>query len=355
MTIAQPLFSIGRVAVRLPTAGSRVGSEADRRDRGPAEAPGRERTAAVRTPVSEGRTGRSYPHNAPHACIPYRSLLYQRPDRRLQAFVGWGAPLDAPQLLALQLLEFVKVQANGPPAIRGVSVPLIRDRENMSQAIDARVREALRLQDPNEQLADGLQRLAPRPGAPRWPVLWLDFGVYGDGQKESERYVPPSNSKTSDRKRPWDESRPWGQRLKAKELRAWWQYCCHTLAPACPPSVKVVVSLALVPKTFKGFEEKLETNYLMNDRLQHSAFHATLLPPLGHITVGELKEFLSEPSARCDYHLRIHLAKAIMARTKGAYAPAIDLLGQGAKGWAELLDRLTAGDSTSDPDDDEEL
>ena len=38
-----------------------------------AKAPGRERTAAVRTPVSEGRTGRSYPHNAPHACIPYRS------------------------------------------------------------------------------------------------------------------------------------------------------------------------------------------------------------------------------------------------------------------------------------------
>ncbi len=62
-----------RAMLKAPIGDLSVGERGRAASVDAGEPPGRERTAAVRTPVSEGRTGRSYPHNAPHACIPYRS------------------------------------------------------------------------------------------------------------------------------------------------------------------------------------------------------------------------------------------------------------------------------------------
>ena len=158
-------------------------------------------------------------------------------DRRVQAFVAWGTPSDAPHLIGTQLLEHVRRQAHGPPAVKPLKPRIPEERSDLAIELAGNIRAQLGLEDPNLPLESGLRKTAPAGHGTRRPLLWLDFGVYGDGSTDEGPYRKP---------------------LMMEHLRTWWRFCCHELAPACPKHVRLVAVIALVPNKLAGFQDRLE-------------------------------------------------------------------------------------------------
>ncbi|MEM7677360.1 MAG: CHAT domain-containing protein, partial [Myxococcota bacterium] len=266
-------------------------------------------------------------------------------DTRLQAFIGWGTPVTAPHLLSQQLLAHVREHAHGPPAIRVVKVRIPKDRDDLTKDIAANVHAACGLEDLDEPIEHGLHRLAPQGTFQRRPVIWFDFGVYGLGEADARRFQSgPSTGDASD-------LAPWEPPLLPDELRAWWTFCCHRLAPACPNHIRLVTTLAIVPQKLKGFREFVDTRFVLDRQLQYERFDATVLPPLGDWPRVELFEFLKARDARCPSEIRFEVGEAIMAECEGKYAHAIELLAEGMEtGWSMLLERLRRHQQPSDDD-----
>ncbi len=168
---------------------------------------------------------------------------------------------------------------------------------------------------PTETLRQLLNRQhkAPMGTIPR--VLWLDFGVFGQG---ANMHPPPT------------------------PLTEWLAFCKEVLAPECPDGLFLLATLFVEvedPEVLPFLHEEIETAKL---NLLSSIFRCSELPPLQLVTESDLLQYLTKAKHGPETLAR-ELAKYIYQLTKGEYEAAVGLIRRGHReGWISMFQELKA-------------
>ncbi len=241
--------------------------------------------------------------------------LVRRSDRRVLVLVAYAAPGNRLELLSETLATYLDSEAQHYATLlrHKVEFPLALD--DLATTLPHQLREALDHQ-PDESDKAMLQRTVPLSLAdPQTPVLWLDWGTFGD---------PPHHQR----------------KLGLNSLRNWMDYCVGHLAAACPSRVRVVSFLAVEADPAK--HAKLATAFDDQEAGLHPSRASFLLVSV-HPTVKEkdVRHLLDDPRRACLPAHQRELARLVIARTAGRYEDACALLEEGQQqGWDTLLFRL---------------
>ncbi|WP_428262354.1 effector-associated domain 2-containing protein [Haliangium sp.] len=262
--------------------------------------------------------------------------LAQSRTRRVTAVVAYAKPGNHIADLWSQLRRELRVRGEAQVAVnwRQLELPLSfrqpykgQDRrERLRADLERALRHGLEADD-NEPLRMLLSRHAPRnPGRAR-RVLWLTWGVCGEGHEQ-----PP---------------------LKGYHLEAWTNFAAEVLARSCADNLRVISYLAMETPHPDKVSKKLAD---LLDELSAEAAFALDDIELGSVAKKHLLNYLRDHTD-CAATLHKELAERIMAETRGAFDATVAYLTQASEGstWRDLRDRLrySQGDSPTDDEDDD--
>lgn len=246
--------------------------------------------------------------------------------RRVDAWIGSGPPGRRVDQLAPHLADYLEVAAAHQVQLNithTVEFPV--DRRWLAEDLEDAVVAALDAE--GEPLEYALNRIAQsriRPGC--LPLLWLDFGSFG---KDAHLDLRPP--------------------LKPTALRDWLAWCDDSLAPRCPPGLRIICILTV--QTTKA--EKLE-RVVLDYRTDHAQerFNCYPLPPVAGVPLNELLDFFTDSdNTSCPPSLATELARAIHHAARD-YDELVRFIEDGqANGWSRLLRSLRPAQTVEDDDE----
>lgn len=244
-------------------------------------------------------------------------VLIEGRKRRVEALVAYAADQSLIERFSWQATDYLLRRRVG--AMYPINLRFPTDRQELGKSLSEDV--LLQIGRPKETLGQALRRHAPKLRTAGKPVLWLNFGVCGDGEAQ--------------------------EKLTPAQLHEWLKWCSEVLAHEhnCGEELRIVAYLALrVEPSKQAFlhskveEEKVTFN---SERLR-----IFLLPPLPKVEKGDLKDFLSDPdlSSCADNATTIKDAtELIYLDTQGHYEPAVEHIRWAEQhGWQSLIDKLKA-------------
>lgn len=245
--------------------------------------------------------------------------LMQRDARRVLAFVACASRGNLIAHFGEQLEHYLQVDIGAQTPLRRVILQLPPEREALYDLLARELRLQLKAgsSDPLNML---LQRTAPTRGSKGRPLLWLDWGVCGDGYQ-----------------------RP----LTEIQIGEWARFGAEFIASQSPADIRVVTSLHVELKSQDTCKRVL--GILQRLRVAPWYTHASPayrlaeLDALDVVTENELLEFLgTQPD--CPRGLRPELAQLVHRETNGHFDRTVELLEEGQKGsWYALAARLRGG------------
>ncbi|HMU41267.1 MAG TPA: hypothetical protein PKE31_19825 [Pseudomonadota bacterium] len=235
--------------------------------------------------------------------------------RRVEAMVAYGQDRSLVEQFSWQAIDHLtKLRA---ASVAPLHLKFPQDRSDLYQRLCEDFRQ--QVTRPGEPLQHALRRHAPRVRTAGKPVLWLNWGVCGDGERQDK--------------------------LTLDQLRCWLKWSSEFLCQDnhCPEDLRIVSFVALRRPLDKY--EVLEKNM---ENYQHEfggdRFRAWLLTPLPRVKKGEIKDYLSDPDLCGCADNAITVAKAtelIHRDTDGHYEQVVQHIEWAEKhGWQSLLDRL---------------
>lgn len=241
--------------------------------------------------------------------------LVRRLDRKVLVLVAYAAPGNRLELLSETLVNYLEGEASHYAALLPHKVEFPVPLDDLATTLPHQLREALDHQAGESDGAMLRGRVPVSLERDRTPVLWLNWGTFGD---------PPRHQR----------------KLGLKALREWMDYCVGHLAPACPRDVRIVSFVAIEADSAK--HAKLATAFEEHEESLHNSSAGFLLVSL-HLTVKgkDVRHLLDDPRRACPPGHQRELARLVIARTEGRYEDACALLEEGQRqGWEALLFRL---------------
>lgn len=241
------------------------------------------------------------------------SALLDGSKRRVEALVAYGHEHTLVEKFSWQATDHLLRRRVAPVAT--VSLRFPQTRTDLYQQLCEDFQRQVCA--PGEPPHHSLRRHAPKSRAAGKPVLWLDWGVCGDGAPQ--------------------------EKLNLEQLRAWLAWSSEFLCKHCPDDLRIVSFLALRRPLdkYELLAEKMEDYKL---ELGSDRFRAWLLTPLPRVKKGELKDYLSDPdlSSCADNAITIGKATELIYRdTDGHYEPVVAHIEWAEKnGWQSLIDKL---------------
>jgi len=243
------------------------------------------------------------------------SALVEGTKRRVEAMVAYGQERSLLEEFSGQATDHLKRRRIAPVATITLKFP--QERTNLHQQLSEDFRQ--QVAKVGEPLLHALRRHAPQVRTAGKPVLWLNWGVCGDGAPQ--------------------------QRLDLEQLRCWLKWSSEFLGHDrhCPDDLRIVSFVALrrpVDK-YELLQTKMEDYKL---EFGSDRFRAWLLTPLPRVQKGEIKDFLSDPDLCSCGGNSTTVAKAtelIHWDTNGHYEQVVAHIESGERnGWQSLIDVL---------------
>ncbi len=243
------------------------------------------------------------------------SELVRDREQRLCCMLTYGTAGNLAELFAEQLYEHLRRYAKDFVQVYRLRMRLPTTTSFDTYQLASEVRRALGLRK-REPYGAALARRMPHNLNRRHPLLLLDWGVRGTHA---------------------------GNRLKLSALEAWLSFCGHQLALECPPNMRLLCCLSLEiaednHETLRRRLDQWETTGLFPT----PSFRVIMPTPLGHITLQDLREFLTASDlTSCPRELIPFIPNLIWRKTGGRFQKSVELLEQAEQtGWFELYDQL---------------
>lgn len=263
-----------------------------------------------------------------------RQLVSDR-ERRALAFVACAVRGHAVSCFAEQIEHYLQgdVGASTPLQRRALALP--QSRQGLLAGLEAELRSRLQEDgdDKDEPLRQVLMRSAPKARGASKRVLWLDWGVCGDGHQEP---------------------------LTTTALADWVRFGAEVLAPQTPPEVRLLLSIALELSSESACTRvvKLLEDTSLKPWYEHQAgaFRLSELNQLERVTKKEVLEYLATYSS-CAISMRPDMAQLVyQAAEQGDFEKTVALLDEGRQSsWYTLAQRLRRERGDVEEDDGELL
>ncbi len=235
--------------------------------------------------------------------------------RRVEALVAYAHDRSLLERFSWQATDHIERRRVAP--VFTVSLQFPHERAELY----ARLSEDFRRQvaHPREPMGHALRRHAPKVRSAGMPVLWLNWGVCGDGTMQ--------------------------KKLDLLQLRCWLKWSSEFLSHDhhCPEDLRIVSFIALRVEASKHeiLRRKVEDYKL---EFNSERFRAFLLPPLPKVEKGELKDYLSDPdytSCADNANTVMKATDLIYQDTDGHYEQVVEHIEWAEKhGWQSLIDEL---------------
>jgi len=255
------------------------------------------------------------------------SALVEGSKRRVEAIVAYGPDKSLLERFSEQATDHVLRRRIARAAMVKLRFPF--DRRDLYAQLSEDLRQQLAAL--GEPLLHALKRHAPRARPTEKTVLWLDWGVCGDGAQQ--------------------------ERLNLEQLRGWLKWSSEFLCHHCPDDLRIVSFVALrrpLDKYDLLKKSMAETKHELNS----DRFRAWLLTPLPQVDKSEIKDHLSNPDlcSCADNAITIGKATELIYRdTDGHYEPIVAHIEWAEKnGWQSLIDKLRQKHEPSRPTADSE-
>ncbi len=243
------------------------------------------------------------------------SALVEGSKRRVEAMVAYGQERSLLEEFSGQATSHLLRRRIAPVVTINLKFP--QERTNLQQQLSEDFRQ--QVAKPGEPLLHALRRHAPQVRTAGKPVLWLNWGVCGDGALQ--------------------------KKLDLEQLRCWLKWSSEFLSQDrhCPEDLRIVSFVAL-RRPLDKYE--LLQNKMEDYKLEFGSdrFRAWLLTPLPRVQKGEIKDYLSDPDLCSCAGNSTTVAKAtelIHRDTEGHYEQVVAHIEAGEKdGWQSLIDVL---------------
>ncbi|HNN96176.1 MAG TPA: hypothetical protein PKI03_28070 [Pseudomonadota bacterium] len=241
------------------------------------------------------------------------SALLEGSKRRVEALVAYGHERSLVERFSAQATDHLERRRIAPVATLSLRFPQART-DLYKQLSEDFLQQVTRKGEP---LQHALRRHAPQVRTAGKPVLWLDWGVCGDGAPQDK--------------------------LNLEQLRCWLKWSSEFLCRDCPDDLRIVSFMALRrPLTkYELLENEMEK---FKEQLGSERFRAWLLTPLPRVRKGEIKDYLSDPDlCSCAENTTMVdlVAELIYRDTDGHYEQVVAHIEWAEKhGWQSLIDVL---------------
>lgn len=253
--------------------------------------------------------------------------LVEGSKRRVEAMVAYGHEKSLLERFSEQATDYVLRQRIAP--VHRVSMRFPHDRTRLREQLSEDLGQ--QLAQPGEPLLHALRRHAPKSRTAGRPVLWLDWGVCGDGAQQ--------------------------EKLNLEQLRCWLAWSSEFLCQHCPSDVRIVSFVAL-RRPLDKYELLKRGMAEAKHELNSDRFRAWLLAPLPQVDKSEIKDYLSDPDLCSCAENALTVAKAtelIYRDTDGHYEPVVAHIEWAEQhGWQSLIDKLRQRHEPSRPPADSE-
>lgn len=271
-----------------------------------------------------------------HAARKVKELLFQAPERRLQLLVAAGAPGNAIEELASHLHHDLAMSEPDWQMIR-CSIALPYDRtgfeprgEDWAQReralalgrLEALLVDALAAGD-HIPLLDAIAFAISDALPGKIPLLWIDWGAYGDRRDVTEGTRPGLMHD-----------------CPSQTLEVWLDFHRHlALRLERERQINVVSSIGLEKPT--DSLPFIEEDIIWFSNAGHAHVAAHMLPPLQRVERHELLEFLrDDPSVGVPRSYLQVITEALLEESRGDYDVLISAIARGEKtGWQAYMKR----------------
>lgn len=250
-------------------------------------------------------------------------------DYKAMAVVAYGDRgnyLDAVQDKLRHHLEDAVRDAD----INWYSIPFPEQRDDLVRGLEYRLREQfdVALTEPLDHL---LQAIAPYQGAGKQPVVWLDWGLFGDGPGRQPK-------------------------LGLEGLSAWLRFASEQLAPRCPHHLRVVsfatmeLATAHHPRFAAALDEESAQPWCNTPD-----FLFVHLNPLGAVPKGELSRYIrNQQQSGCPPPIQNEMVDLLHQHTQGHFEQICALIEEAQRGsWYDLRATLRRGSTVAQTGDDD--
>lgn len=243
------------------------------------------------------------------------SALLEGRKRRVEALVAYAHDRSLLDRFSWQATDHLERRRVAPVASLRLEFP--HDRTDLYNRLTEDFRR--QVAEHGEPTGHALRRHTPRVRTAGKPVLWIDWGVCGDGTAQ--------------------------KRLDLEQLRTWLRWSSEYLGHDrhCPDDLRIVSFLALriEPSKHDLLRSKME-DYKVD--LNSERFRTFLLPPLPNVEKGEIKDHLSDPdlcSCADNANTIVKATELIHKDTNGYYEQVVAHIEWAEQhGWQSLIDRL---------------
>lgn len=243
------------------------------------------------------------------------SALVEGSKRRVEALVAYGQERSLVERFSAQATDHLERRRIAPVATLSLKFPQARS-DLYKQLCEDFTQQVARKGEP---LQHALRRHSPQVRSAGKPVLWIDWGVCGDGAPQDK--------------------------LNLEQLRIWLKWSSEFLCRDghCPDDLRIVSFVALRRPLDKYdlLQTKMEDYKL---ELGSDRFRAWLLTSLPRVQKGEIKDYLSDPDLSSCAHNAMTVAKStdlIYRDTDGHYEQVVAHIEWAEKhGWQSLIDVL---------------
>jgi hypothetical protein len=247
-------------------------------------------------------------------------------SRRVLGLVAYAAPGNMLGSLTEQFRFELEREMADRVAIEWLKLSFPANRTDLYQGLQDQLRLLLRA-DPGEPTHALLRRHAPHSPDPAVrPVLWLDWGLFGEGHQSTVSPV---------------------------ELTACLRFASQYLGQHCPTNLRLVSSLAIETegrnhdRLRKALKELRRQPWAWDERFRLDA------RAVGDVDDNHLLELLADPRAGCDPAIRPELVGLMLKTTGGRFERTVDLIREGLNTrWYALLTRLRGDEGPPPPGDD---
>jgi hypothetical protein len=245
----------------------------------------------------------------------YISDLARDPRRRVMAAIAYAAPGNSLERLPSQIVARVESDAGERLHIRHITLRFPEQRALRDLA--ASLTHGLKLQLRHEATAPlehVLRAHAPRPTGDAVPILWLDWGVFGQ---------PPLRQPM----------------LSPEQVIEWLKFVRNQIASVCPDELRVIgtVALEVDPSQISRLGSRLSA-FEADPGFRNAKFRFRAIPPLREVELSDILDYLDHVD--CPTDLTHELAVLIHRATKGHYEETVSLLKKGPPAWYPLRDEL---------------
>ncbi|WP_437566128.1 hypothetical protein [Sorangium sp. So ce542] len=248
----------------------------------------------------------------------YISDLARDPRRRVIAAIAYGPPGNSLERLPDQIIARVESDAGERLHIRHIALRFPEQRA--LQDLAANLAHGLKLQLRHETTAPlqhVLRAHAPRRIGDAVPILWLDWGVFGE---------PPLRQ----------------PELSPEHVTEWLKFVRNEIASSCPDELRVISTIGLEMESSKIPRLSARLSAFEADaNFRNAKFRVRTIPPLKDVELSDVLDYLEHVD--CPAELTHELARLIQRATKGRYEETVRLLKKGPPAWYPLRDELQGG------------